>query len=1013
VSNEVLRGESDSVRVLPPEHGSSPPGPRPPPRSGGWLRFGLPSAAIAVLIGILLADTDLRLNDSSATESAPPQARAIPVRVEIGSPTLPDRIPLSWSSRRFEETHLIRSGLESGSIMAAVEGPSGAPALLRLEPSGAQLFDIPDVAYLHTAIPTGDGLLLVARHNDVQGLDDLDTVIAAAADLRLFILGYNQDSVQRAWIDGGLSNFRSVSATGLSGPDIDVVIRANGLLFAGGTSCGPSGCSAAVWRSLDGLSWTAARGFEQRPGRVTGLAMINNTLHAVGTVDPGLGRAWTSTDLGLTWQQDAAPELATTLSITVTGIERDDRQRSLRLDISGDPVHIAEGGTLATPIGDVTVVALGDVAVLALEDEVRPLRIGETWALQPNITITDLTTHARRLVAVGSRVGADGSTVPLIWIRSQDEPVWHSAVLPARIEPTEVRLTMGTVAVFGSDGADMTVMTAELNLVSPESTAVDAVTSLLDAIESGELRVATELLAPSQDLDLPFSLPGSMNIPFNIWTTEGSIDHDALRGAIEYVTTLDTHFSTRECDASPTFSGVETVRVTCDYTVTSSLLSALGGEPSSGTFVSLTQEGRVVSMRISSHGEEETLGWLMEFAAAFFPDTGATAGPERVDAELAAVHLEAAAAMNDYALRPDQTRIANTLFGRLELSWISAPFGPEAEYASAVVWDGAAYAALVEDPTALANGTIWRSSDGLEWWPDGPGPPAVGFVDHIESSPGGLLAWSHEPQLRMWLRSDDVWQELTLPAGFDEDTWITDFAVGAGRAAAVWTAGAFGESSSPKLLVIDPDGSVRRVDPGFEGPSFEVALVGHPDGFVMMIDGERNQLWSSPDGETWVLRTEAPRGALGWPLDLQWHNDNVLMYTEADWQDSCGMGVYADCRPALHIWRSAAGEPWEEAPLVLQGIEGRAIAKGDLGYVAASVLDAPGLLVWLSTDGWNWSVPEDVWLTVPEMAWWPTHAAVGPDGFVLAVMIEEPFGEPTVSLMVARTLDDPDTVIAP
>jgi hypothetical protein len=984
------------------------------------LRYTLPITAIAAMLGIVFAPSDTPEEAPEAGPTTPVTLFQPPPRiVEVSAPPLPSEVPMLWSVQEFHHAQVV--GIAGSRPTAMARVGNGMPAFINLASGKIEVYDGLDLSngpLFALFLESDDELLIIGqdrngthiwreqwesaeeRSYEVEpqvGLLNVGEITAAAGNRTTkLVLGLDDRARPSVWVSTVDRTWIRAFPQGLNGARPELLLGVEDGFVLAGRDCRNNGCVPAIWLSGDGIEWHAAEGLGRVPGTVTGMVQSENSLYAVGTLDPGLGAFWQSVDGGLTWQTGTGAGLGESVDVTVESIDTDTTPPTARLAVDDEPVLVREGGTLLTPLGDIQIRALGDLAVLAAEGySPRAMPIGATWTL-------------RSAVHIGSRSLAGESPRPMAWIRAVHEPDWHPSPLPVPFDPEFVFATTIRLGVVGTDGENAIVLSGTWDLKAEETAAIAAVELLLDALTSADIFLAWEMLAPRLEATPPLSVPGLGGFPIDVWYESGNVDPVALSDVIDYLTALDASVTLEECDASPSFVEVERVRVACDYVATSSLLRRLGLGETEGTLIARTRMGQVSSIWIAARGEQEVWNRFAWFGSALYPrlpQAGPTASwldSRNLTAETAVQHLEAAGAMDRYSLTPGETRVVDSPFGTLEVSSIIDPFDGGDKRLNGLAWHEGSYVAATSGYSDGEFSTqLWESRDGLDWVEKAM-PQSATSVDDLDSMGENLIAWESYRQT-LWIRRAGTWQEHQLPMADELDAWISDSASSGNTGIFIvrtWNDTSF--DSSEFAFIVAADGTVRQAELPVHEDARDARVVGYPGGFLLFTSTEdETQLWTSQTGGSWSLLAGLPRTSTGWPIDLAWTGERFLLFSQSDEEFDCTLAEF-ECVPSFLIWASPDGRTWDKLATAPGPVDLYGAAVGDLGIVASGRGGAPFQLIWLSADGTGWAVPEGL---LVDGAPRDSRAAVGEAGFVVGVSTAERDAS-RLTLVVARVVAD-------
>lgn len=635
---ERTPAEDGSVRVVSPRPAPGRSGEaslRPPLR---WLRYALPAAAAGLLLALVLTDTGTLTTEPD--EIAPPTVPLTPERVLVSGVTVPEDVAMAWSAMPILDTRIV--GITAEGALAAVVGTTST----LIVPDSLQGPAVPEVdaagpgassPFLFAALlETQDGTLIVGHDpaadranlwrpaspegpsptylpEPQRGLDDVAAVTGAASNGRsLLIVGEHPTGLPRVWITRSGNVWEEHAPRGLANPRPRVVAAVGGTYLLGGARCRPE-CVPAIWTSSDGIAWVPGAGVGgEVPGVVTGITATGSALYAVGTMGDGSGASWVSRDRGVTWEQESTVGFEERVVLTLEAINvRSGATPTARLRVDGEVVEVVEGGSIATPLGDVAVPALGSMALFLVDGDAHAVRIGEAWSLRTRFRIEDVDAADGTIVAVGSRQRPNRIGRPTVWVRDEGSSVWNASPLPGGPTPRHVLAAEAGILAAGSfdsaagTGGESAVWGVTFSHPEEEASALEAVRSLLAAFETGESFPAAEAL--HRRLEAPLEVPGFAGLPFRLPDTGDTFDPDPLVNAVRYTASLDVSITLEDCTARVVLTDADLVRVACGYAASSTLLRLLGLDESRGRLSASVRDGRVTAMELDA--PEELAAW--------------------------------------------------------------------------------------------------------------------------------------------------------------------------------------------------------------------------------------------------------------------------------------------------------------------------------------------------------------------------------------------------------------------
>lgn len=1002
------------------------------------MRYAMPALAALALIGVILAST------ATDSRSGPP-----PRRIVIESPDATAPVAMTWDVREMLNTRFIglTEDRDTPSGVATVGTGAGLIDLLsgtvgvfdgfatRTDLLAAFLDDPDDLKVIgwqagrarlwHVAEPDEED-----RSDPLQqtGLEEPRTVVGAVrSDSVELILGTDDTGRLRVWISSGDGQWRRRDVRGIRRAELDVLVEHDGVFFAAGSGCEGGPCVPAMWRSPDGIEWTEVGDFGPIPGTVTGIsASESGVLSAVGTVAPGLGSSWQSTDGGNTWSNDGARGLGDSIRISVLGLDVESSPRTALLLVDGERVEVGEGTVLVTPLGEVAIPALGDVAVFIAGDEVHAVELGAAWELYADTRVEDVDAFGGRIVAVGSRTLPGARPQPMVWVREERSLDWLPNVLTeATALPAELSIGHSRLAVVGSTDRDSVVWLGTWSAPSVERGAIAALDGLLHGLSAGDLARLQEFMGPAADPGSGLDLPGLAGMAVQPWDQRGVVDEDALTDVADFAAHLDVAIAIGDCTARPEFGDINTVVIDCTYVTESSLHELLQIEPSEGTLRATTRSGLVTDISATDGDEVEAWDELAAFIEAYGPELFRTGADDlvdsrglRPDARTAGIILAAAGELDRMWFFPGETRTTESPFGTLEVSWIVEPFGARETWVNAVAWTGDAFVAAtsswdVDELSPLSG--LWTSPDGTTWTAmSGPRPMEI---YRLWAGPGERLVAVEgisDGTDRLWLIQSGIWRELDAVGSGDgpgnEQTWIEDVALNVDGVLVV--RGSWDEATDTIrrwARYVGSDGTATPLEVPFTEAG-NVGLVAGSQGFLLVTQSDpATRVWRSRRGHTWELLAEMETDTFGWLRELVLYRDRFLALTMGDWEEHCG-DEWDECFPPQWLWDSDTGTTWNRVmsspSATLAGAEG--IATGEVGLVLATRLPGNHLLFWMSPDGTAWSAPQALLPKAPTSGWLSAgEPVVGDSGFVLPVSFQASDREaPLVSFIVARLVAD-------
>jgi hypothetical protein len=235
----------------------------------------------------------------------------------------------------------------------------------------------------------------------------------------------------------------------------------------------------------------------------------------------------------------------------------------------------------------------------------------------------------------------------------------------------------------------------------------------------------------------------------------------------------------------------------------------------------------------------------------------------------------------------------------------------------------------------LSDGLQWSDDDGQVWNETTTGLWANDMIDAALAPDG--TAWILSSG-RIWHDAEDAWTRLEMPAGTGQQTHVLR-ATSSGR---ILLLGQDGDV--PEGYYTDDRGTTWHAMSGFTGTSWQrFAGVTEHGGELLAGHRDLGLFVSSDDGETWTLRSDAPRGAIAVTGDgTFWATSDQSLDVSSDqgatWQavDAVvvtGPGAASPVTGAFLVpgWSSLhrstdAGQTWENVYLALSN------AVQDAGY---------------------------------------------------------------------------------
>jgi hypothetical protein len=590
------------------------------------------------------------------------------------------------------------------------------------------------------------------------------------------------------------------------------------------------------------------------------------------------------------------------------------------------------------------------------------------------------------------------------------------------------------ITVTGAAPADVAlVWHSTWDTSTQEEAGLRLLETYLAAADAGNANNLLRVL-PSQSGS--FQIPSLGGSDMDWWGDDGTrLDADAVVATLDYLSALNTRIVVENCNSRTLFRDLESVRITCDFTVDSELLSTYSQSENPGTAEGVVEDGVLRQVHLSAAPSGPMWQMLVESTVGAAPEDRATLvrpsdGVDRFEptfsGHTAATHLRFVTEFVAGLLRPGDTRVVETSLGTMEWIWMDQL--PIPVYA--IPWiaplDGGFVAVGEGIPEEWTEETsLWITDDGVEW-EQIPGPERVSSMWNLQPFRDGLIgqAWHQESQFLVYF-DGSTWTTINLPEppnGRFND--VSQIAVSGDRLMVLtqYWSGSGNELLDMQAWMLGNDGALELVAllPERSPEEETLGLVGYDEGFLLASArfGSARQMvvWSSTDGQTWTelgATTTLDEATYVW--NLQRHRDKFFVVGEgAETACSTTESGGDECTRRVGMWSSPDGTNWARVFTSSgESVSSYEIGSGTLGLVAVGTeswdqaqIPRP---IYLSGDGAEWERAGALNLFYPgNYWWWIQRPAVGTDTVLLpgsAFDQSSEFDSDAPFLIVGRLVD--------
>lgn len=792
-----------------------------------------------------------------------------------------------------------------------------------------------------------------------------------------------------------------------------------GWYYALGTvDSGDGGRRAAIYRSDDGVNWTETGTPDGGPlsnhfGEVHDMVATDDGFLAIGSTvfgDEQLPAMWKSIDGASWWPQPAHGALSTHAThLGLAAIDLGTPNRAT-LVVDGEEHTVVEDSMLATDAGVVHVTDVAETRVgLDVDGTPYVLNVGSTGTIQRVPSLRHLAAQEERVVVVGTYgptstlaqlTPTPPSPVGVVWTSVDGGDSWERSLMSGDDSAARhVGLIGNNIAVIGQLNSRAAAWHTYWNTDALEAAAIDAAHGFMAAITAGDLARVLPLLPIGTWPHNEMQLPALGGVDLGSWYTEGGdIRLEAVSDTLTYMSTLNTAITIGDCSSIVRPAEIETVRVTCDFSVTSDLMRALGVPEGLGRFEATYEAEKLTSLAVPVAPSLSAWQALSDWA---IDDGIATAGIIGVDGkweedpvftrESAAVHLDLAEKVTATLLLPGGTRVTHTPFGPMEWRWLETLPG-DLGLVESVAHTDLGFIAVGRETNNSGQSSVWQSDDGLNWSPL-PAPDVNSLWSPIPFR-GGLIAIARHEKPALVLFDGSTWSEVPIPHA--EDNQQSVYLVPNGDEALVVTSRWTTDDTPPtfELWKLSANDTMSPVlDPWTDESPWPIGFAPLGDGYIVATTAEPPSaevtFLYTDDGTSWTQladTTSIPDAAYVWHLAK--HGEKLLLFGQLDETRCTNDGRGQDCDEVSGLWTSVDGYSWEPAGAGPEGPIGSfTVGSGPLGLIAVGQppfdADLPQP-IYLSTDGTDWVRAPGFSLYEPETSWsWGNIPAVSDDTIIV------------------------------
>jgi hypothetical protein len=870
------------------------------------------------------------------------------------------------------------------------------------------------------------------------------TIVGLAGGDELMAIGERGGSYHAWTSPDGLAWVSAGDLEMLGGASVNVLAASDEWHFAGGSErCEEPQCRPVIYRSRDGLVWEPGSGalagvLDSEAGTVVDIKTHGDGLIALGQMGHDSHVAlWFSTD-GASWTRLAEDEplfQPTSTTVEVDSLSTGPDPTAV-VAIDGNRHQVTVGTEIATHGGRISITAIDDSGILLTVDgSARRLARDGTLITQRAPSGAGVATQGRRIV-IGGHLSGSEKAIPTVWSSTDNGLSWERRSIGAASGRMGTPVLNGAnIAVAaGPFGNSPDLWHSTWDTSRTESEGLELVHLFVEALNSGEPDSAANAIPTRRDgAAIPvFHIPSLGSVDMRWWDESGMIDIDSVAATVSYLDAMHTSITLGDCTTRMLFGDVDSLRVTCDVTATSDLVSTLTNGHAEGTINAVVEDGVLESLTELPNSPTQRI-WQMltngtEGHAADdrttlvgVDATGRPTGPT-FTAESAEVHLRLARDFVAGLLRPGETRVVETALGTMEWRWLDLMPVPVFSFNSVVHSDNGFIGLGQGEPGSWTEDiSLWSSRDGVTW-EQGIAAPEVESMWNLHAFRGGFLAvaWRADEQVLL-LHDGTEWSEIEIPGADGLNTYLMDVATSGDSIFAV--TGSWSEDRGPdaqQAWVIGMDNIPRPAAlPPTPAAEYDILeLVGSEDGFVLSTveygTAETLAVWHSTDGMSWTAiggSTSIDDAAFVW--NLQQHRGRYFIVGEGA-EVVCSPSAEGEiCEQPVGLWTSPDGGAWHRVVTVSgERVASYEIGSGPLGLVAVAMevwdTNLPRAL-YLSPDGDAWHRAGNLALLHPDVSWWYVQQpVVGDDVIVIPGAAYEEFSgvdSDTPFLIVGRLLD--------
>ncbi len=1030
--------ESSAIRILSGDGTVLAPSPPPPPATRG--KWFVPLAVVAGVFAVFAVATRPAPPDPTAPATTlPAPIAAIDAEpINLIAPQPSSNLSAELTTATIEPARLGEGLLHMSSSYVAV-GSNGEGAQVWLSGNGtswreATTLELPDSAKssIDHAVHFDGRVVALGSVDDGTGVWTASTpstwvyhgpiesmgrrrIASVAAGTELLAIG--GATPVEGWMSSDGRDWRWLgSLHDLDDVDVYTLAANEAWYFAGGSRCDGTSCYPAIYRSADGTVWeptTMPALPAEGPGIVADITTTATGLLAVGSIGapPQTEAAvWRSSD-GSAWERVGADSPAFAASSVIVDLldARGGENPVATISTNGIEHTVTNGTELVTDGGLLSIQEISDSSIeLGIPTSRRLVSLATPTEIVSFPTFSQVATEGPRIV-IGGAMAGELSWSPAIWTSSDSGATWTRTVSPSVFgEVSDVALAGANVVAAGysaETSSGTTIWHARWATDTVGDTAVRAVQAYMAALDQKEADTLEDLLpavAP-RPFDRRFEIPSVAGMANGWWDPDsGDLDPTLLSATLDYLRETDLSIELGPCAKSVTLGATDRVKVSCEYTVNSTLMTVFGLDDATGRVRASVSNGNLENVLAEPAPSQQMWATLENVIAQDGLDDPVPArqpigGATQLDGASARGHIAVAERYVAGLLKPGDTKKAKTSLGTIEWTWIEQA-EMDVDAMGAVVWTDLGFVAVGHGNPSGSNVqvTLWSSPDGRDWSPL-PVPEDVDSLWNLHPFNGGLVGQTwFDDRAGLAVFDGATWIEIELPIAESSDYLnLHNMAISGDRIVAItgsWSengeqivqAHAIGTDFIPKTVALPAEIAIDEVS---------VELAGSDEGFILATSSYGSDVslsvWHSVDGSDWTLLTQSePLEDAQYAWNLQRHRSQYFVVGDGSEMRCVTTSQGENCVSLAQLWSSPDGAAWSRVRTDGgEPVSTYDVGSGPLGLVAVSQRMFDGTFprsVYTSVDGASWELTSDFALLHPSATWWWMNTpAVSEDTIVM------------------------------